>query len=297
MASPNEKTFIPGIILDEVKDRDKIISLGFTNKMEISETILPSEFGAVTRFNANGKEVPNKKGGKITKYMEFEWTRQEWAGRGRTREVTGIVTRAIEMWPRDFFPPPSVQLTISKKEDGEIYITTEDTKFNESSQRDALHKINIILEVFGSCDILNEDQVPVLKNLHTLNWTILPPGKRPWTEQRELLKPVFDAIKDKRTMPVMDSRFEEINKLGADFTATGNQGFKGYVIFGFPSKNTYIFESALYGNAIYIFEKNWEELSKLTKADILNAKLHLNRITHSGERANVLDKIIKILKK
>jgi len=295
-ASLLEKEFIPAIILDIETDRKKILSLGFSTEMEIGETVLSSTFGAITRFNADGKEVPNKLGGKITKYIEFEWTRRQWAGRGHTREVTGIVTRGIEMWPRDFFAPPSVQLTISKIEDSKVYITTPKTKFNDDLEKDALHKINIFLEIFGFCDILNEDQVPVLKNLRTLNWTILPPGKRPWEEQRKLLKPVFDAIKDKRTQPVMDSRFEEINSLGADFTASGNQGFQGYVIFGFPSKNIYVFESALYGNAIYIFEKNWEALSQLTKADILNAKLHLDRITHSGERNNVLERIKELLK-
>ena len=62
--------------------------------------------------------------------------------------------------------------------------------------------------------------------------------------------------------------------------AIGKAGFSGYLIFGFTLRNLYICESAFYVNATYIFESNWEELSRMTKAEILNQELQKDRIIH-----------------
>ena len=57
-------------------------------------------------------------------------------------------------------------------------------------------------------------------------------------------------------------------------------GFNGYVIMGFTKKNLYLLESAYYGNATYIFDEDWRDLSKMTKAKILNENLQKDRIIH-----------------
>ncbi len=293
--SLRDKVFVPAIILDATADKKKIFNLGFTEKMEIGETLLPSSVGAVSRFNTEGRDIPDKTKPKVTKYYEVEWTRKEWAGRGQTRDVTSIITRSRQVWQRNFIPPPSISLSITKKEDGKVYISTPKTKFT-SDEEDALHKINLILEIFDTCYVLNEESVPILKNSILLNWKVLPPGKRPWKEQKKELEQFFNAQKSKNVKPVLESRLEEINELQPEFTAIGNQGYRGYVVFGFPKKKIYILESAFYGNAIYVFKDDWEGLSKKTKAEILNAKLQLIRITHTGEKINWLEKIRGLLK-
>jgi hypothetical protein len=295
--SLQNKKFTPVVILDENKNKQKIVSLGFTNKMEVGETLLPTPTGSVTRFNSEGKSVPDKTKEKITKYYEFEWTHKEWAGRGRTREVTSSVIRPREVWQRDFTPPPSVCFSISKKEAGKIYITTGETKFSEQTEKDALHKINLLLETFGECEILNEDGFPLIKNIIRLNWNILPPGERPWEEQKKLLKPFLDQQKSDGVRPILEERLEEINNLKPDFTAMGMNGYQRYMVFGFRKQNIYILESAFYGNAIYVFENDWESLSKLTKAEILKNNLQIDRITHNGEKANWIERILKLINK
>jgi hypothetical protein len=62
--------------------------------------------------------------------------------------------------------------------------------------------------------------------------------------------------------------------------AIGQAGFSGYLIFGFTSRNLFICESVFYGNATYVFESDWEKLSKLSKAEILNQDLQKDRIIH-----------------
>ncbi len=292
------KTFVSAIVLDEIKDRDKILKLGFSEEMKIGETLLPSIVGTVSKFNANGKEIPDKTKEKEIVYSEREWTRQEWAGKGETRTVTESVLIPRKRWQRIFIAPPSSQITISKKENNLVFITTTKTKFDDLNKSDALHKINLILDInHRNCEILDEDQIPIVKNLQQVNWKILPTGKMPWSELCKHLKPVLDLQKKKTVKPIIDARFKAIADLWPDFNIIGTNGYNGYVVFGFKKENIYVFESAYYGNAVYIFENNWEEISKKTKAEILNAKLHLERITHNGERNNVVEKVKNILKR
>lgn len=57
-------------------------------------------------------------------------------------------------------------------------------------------------------------------------------------------------------------------------------GFSRYVVFGFPQKNLYVVESMVYGNATYMFARDWESLSRMTKAEILEGGLHEQRLVH-----------------
>jgi len=289
------KTFIPAVILNIDENKDKLSKLGFSENLEIGETLLPAPIGPTTRFNALGKEVPDKTKPKETRYREIEWCWEQWAGYGRTETVCDNRLVPYERWQRIFFAPPSIELTISQNKDGLITLTAPKSKFMKENESDAVHKINIFLEIFGVCEILDKNQVPLVKTTKSLNWTILPPGKRPWSEQKKFLKPLLDLITDKRSNPVLQSRLEDVNSLNPEFTAIGNQGFSGYVIFGFPKKNIYILESAFYGNAIYAFNDNWEDLSKKTKAEIIQGKLQIDRITHNGERTNWMERIKELL--
>jgi len=60
----------------------------------------------------------------------------------------------------------------------------------------------------------------------------------------------------------------------------GTAGFLGYIILGFENKDFQVCESLIYGNATYIFGENWEEISQLSKAEILRDDLHRERIIH-----------------
>lgn len=290
------KVFIPAIIFDISTDREKIISLGFSERMEVGETILPAAVGSVSLFNSEGREIPDKTKPKETRYREIEWCWKQWAGYRQTETVCDFRLVPYKRWQRVVVDPPSVELSISKKVGNKIFISAPATSFSDETEKDAVHKINLLLELCGSCEILDDNQIPIMKVTKSLNWNILPQGKRPWIEQKKLLKPLLDLITDKRANPVIQSRFEDINRLNPEFTAIGNQGFNGYIVFGFPEKSTYVFESAFYGNAIYVFNEDWESLSKKTKAEILNAKLQIDRITHNGERANWLKRLGEILK-
>ncbi|MBT2655349.1 hypothetical protein J7E81_08875 [Bacillus sp. ISL-18] len=81
--------------------------------------------------------------------------------------------------------------------------------------------------------------------------------------------------KNKKT--IVSDRLETISQYQPDFHAIGTNGYRGYVIFGFTNQNLYIFE---YGNATYVFEGDWKQLSQMTKAEILTANLQKHRFVH-----------------
>ena len=143
-----------------------------------------------------------------------------------------------------------------------------------------LHVINVFLEIFNQCQVLSENlQGFAISTVKPLNWEILPPGKYPWKKVDGRLKPLIEREKPQNQIMIRH-RLELISAYSPEFVAIGRAGFSGYLIFGFPGKNLYILESLYYGNATYVFEEDWETLSRLTKAEILTGNFQKDRIIH-----------------
>jgi hypothetical protein len=150
----------------------------------------------------------------------------------------------------------------------------------QKNKTELVHAVNLILEYFGECTFYDENRDQIIKSsIRQLNWKILPKGKHPFSVIREQLEDVLlEVPKGKRNFA--DRRLESINSFEPEFTAIGQGGFSGYVIFGFPAKGVYVLESVLYGNATYILGDDWEKISILTKAEILSEGLHIDRYVH-----------------
>lgn len=263
--------------LDRFKER--LNKIGFQN-IEVGLTILPSPVGKISLFNAEGTYLKDKSKPKETACREVEWHWKEWHGRDQTIEKSKTVYVPYKRYPRIFISPPSLELKILKNQQGENILITPVFELNNENQKEIIHGVNLILEIFGECQIFSEDLDDILKTpTKRLNWKILPEGKMPWQKLKQELKNVLEiAGKGKRV--VIGNRIETINKYNPEFVAVGTAGFTGYIILGFPKRNLYVLESAFYGNATYIFEKEWEKLSQMTKAEILNESLQKDRLVH-----------------
>ena len=265
--------------------------IGFDDPFEVGDTILPSPiFGNVSLFNAEGKSIVRKDLPIETAYRQVDWHWEQWCGYGETEEMSKIVDVPYERYPREFVAPPGIELSIGSSKNNNLFVVSPVIKFVDSNELLLLHTINLFLEIFGVAHILTKDlskiNIPITKRL---NWTILPEGEYPWEKVQPLVKPILDrAAKGNR--PVLINRYSIISNYTPDFVAIGKAGFSGYLIFGFTIRNLYICESAFYGNATYIFESDWEELSRLTKAEILNQELQKGRIIHrEGWEKNIIN--------
>jgi hypothetical protein len=115
--------FIIGIKAIE-RYRNVLINMGFSEQLEIGETLLPKPSGPVGKYNALGKYLVHKDQPMETAYRTRIWRWKQWAGRGKTKNMSKIVEVPYKRYPRTFIEPPSIEFTISANIKGEKVITT-----------------------------------------------------------------------------------------------------------------------------------------------------------------------------
>lgn len=260
--------------------RNTLVKAGFTDELSVGESVLPlAAFGPVSRHNAEGKYKVHRDRPMETAYRVVEWTWQEWHGPYR-EERSDFVDVPYQRYPRTFIPPPSVEMRIATTLEEQRVVVSPPVAYIDENEELLRHTINLYLEMFRECSIFTENldqmiRVPVKR----LNWRILPPGRWPWSKLRKEVEPLIKQAPGGNQV-VIRHRVEVINSYGPDFVAVGQAGFLGYFGFGFTERNLFVFESIYTGNATYVFDERWEELSKLTKAEILSENLQTDRIIH-----------------
>lgn len=261
--------------------RARLQRAGFSPALTVGERVLPVHVGPVSRFNAEGKFVVRRdlKKEEATRMIEWHW--QEFRGRDDRVEKSDFKYITYMRYPRDQIPPPSVELAILQSVPGEGSVVTDPIVYDDEHRELLIHAINLCLEHFGECRVFTRELVPVFKGkIRRLNWSVLPPGNLPWEQFREQIQPIVNAAK-KGNRGVIIRRLETINAYEPQFRAVGNGGFTGYIVMGFPKLNLYVCESIRYGNATYVFEEDWERLSQMSKAQILDENLQKARIVHT----------------
>lgn len=261
-------------------DPQKVEKFGFNIDDADGTTILPNIFNVYSARNAEQFYTIDKTLPKEKYTQTLYWTRHEWAGRNETREVTEFTDITRKRYHRDYYLPYSVEFSLVKTE-FENYIISQEIEYTDDNVKKILNTINIALSLFGECEVLSDvEEIHKEKKVIRVNWNILPKGKYPW----DTVKGTIDTISKKynNTQKKMLLRnCDKINNLSPDFIAYGNAGFNGYIVFGFTDKNLYVLESMFPNNATYIFEQEWEYLSKLSKCEILDKNLHKARIIHN----------------
>jgi hypothetical protein len=259
---------------------EKLKKIGLIEPYQDGQLILaPGTFGPISKYNAEGKEIIHKDKPMERVYRQGEWHWNEWHG-PYTVEQSKIVDIPYSRYPRTFSPPPAIEFMISADKDGGYNLVSPVIIKTEENKELITHVVNLFLEIFGECEFFTDNLERIIKTpLIRLNWDVLPKGEMPWLQYKKHLEP-FIKKAPKGNQPVIEHRFETINKQSPDFRAIGRGGFHGYVVHGFSKKGLFVLESMYYGNATYVFENDWEKLSKLTKAEILNEKLQKDRLIH-----------------
>ncbi|MDD5032157.1 MAG: hypothetical protein PHR36_03905 [Patescibacteria group bacterium] len=271
--------------------KDKIQKIGFSDT-QIGATVLPSIVGPVTGYNAEGKNIIHKDRPMETAYRQAEWHWTEWRGRYDTEEMSKIVDIPYKRYPRTFIFPPGVELTITENKLGEKIIITPIYTYNSQDEEFIVHVVNLILEIFGECKTFDEKFESLFKMpIKKLNWRILPSGEYPWKRLEKDLEPLIKQS-ERGNAGVTENRLKIINSYKPSLYAVGEAGFSGYIVMGFTERNLYLLESIYYGNATYIFEKDWRNLSKMTKAEILNKNLQKDRIIHREGWGEKIEKLL-----
>jgi len=252
---------------------------GFPDDAADGTAILPNRVGRVSRYNAEGKQRIRRDMPMETAYRVVEWHWTEWHGRDKV-EQSDFRDVPYKRYPREDVPPPSIELTLSKNTEGKTTVVSDLVGDWHNNEELLIHTINLFLEIFGECVVLNEDKTEVLPtNIQRVNWKLLPQGEYPFLRIKQELKPVLDKIK-RGNRSFVDKRLERLNSFNPEYTVLGLGGFSGYVVMAYPDRKLFVLESLLYGNATYVLDRDWRGISQLTKAQILSNGLHRSRIIH-----------------
>lgn len=261
---------------------DKLQEIGFSVPLESGEQILVSaHYGPACKRNAEGREIVHRDQEMETAYRQMEWHWTEFRGRYDTVEQSKIVDVPYQRYPRTVLPPYAVELKIRSKEGGEDIVVAGPFTLSEDGNEIATNTQNMFMEIFGECMVLQPDlslwnKIPTKR----LNWELLPPGKNPWASAQAKLSEIVSKA-EKGKQPVIQARFETIGHYNPEYVAIGLGGFDGYVVFGFPRIGICVLESRSVNNATYVLDEgSWEAISSLTKAEILDEKLHRERLIH-----------------
>lgn len=260
---------------------EQLRAAGFSEDLSVGESVLPSgTFGSISYFNAEGKQIIHRDQPKETAYRMAMWHWKEWRGRYHTEDMSKIVDIPYKRYPRTYAPPPSIELQIALSADQQPIVIGPAITYSEENAPLLVHTGNLFLEIFGECHVFTENlEEIIVAPVRRLNWKILPPGERPWKQLRSEIEPII-AQEPEGNREVIQHRFATINRYKPEFVAVGQAGFQGYVIFGFPERDLYVLECTKINNATYVFGTNWQRLSQMTKAEILNESLQTDRIIH-----------------
>lgn len=259
----------------------RVNNAGF-NELESGIQMLPNIVGPKSRFNAEGGFIIHRDREKERVYRES--VIKDWHGNYHTVDI------GYFRYPRTLIQPPSVELTVMDNNQNELLIVSKDLVNEPANYNDILHVVNLFLELFGECDTVSNDNNLIIDfnaPLRRLNWTVLPRGEYPWERLRGNIDVLIDRVKV-NYQPIIRQRFQTITSNNPNFVAIGRAGFNGYVIFGFPERDFFVLESIFHNNATYVLGNNWEELSQLSKAELIADELYRERFEH---RVNWLELI------
>lgn len=271
---------------------DSLKRFGFIDPFDVGQMVLPSvQMGPAARRNASGYEVIHRDQPMEESSRLQSWRRKEWHGSQQV-EVDDFILRTYRRYPRTYIAGEGIEFTILQREDGQRFIASPiyDTSTEPAT---LLAAANLVLEGFSTVEFLRADLLPVLKvPIRRLNWDVFPQGRVPWNRVKSELDRVIEKAPPS-AQPVIRSRMNQVERYGPDFAAIGRAGFHGYWVFGFTEHGLYVLESRTLDNATYVLGADWEVVSRLTKADVINSELAEARLVHDRSWAEKLDQVLR----
>lgn len=263
---------------------NKLKIIGFPTVDVTGIKVLPRAIGSVSKFNAEGRDDILKNLPKEKYYHDA--CIKDWHGDYHYVDIPNM------RYPRKHVNGPCQEISLIEIDEKKYAIS--DLLANTQDNKDLIkHVINLFLEIFGHCVILDSKKCPFVSSscVKRANWQILPEGDIVW----ERVNQIAGNIQDSSDLvgQLQKYRFKTIINFKPDVLYYGNGGFHGYLVFVFKNKGLVLMENMIYGNATYVFRDNWEEISKKSKADIVKNNLQEDRFVHRRSWSNQIKKLLQ----
>jgi len=159
--------------------------------------------------------------------------------------------------------------------------------YDPAMEDEYLYAASLARTWFGSVSVLPLDEagVPQIPD-STFGWEFLPDGTR--DEIREVLERRFGPRTPRDQVDVMVDRLVRVQSLRPERRMVGTTGLQRYIGYQF-GPDFVAFENPRVGNALYILRGDWQELSQLSRSQLLASRQgEFDRIIHT---ANWFDKL------
>lgn len=136
------------------------------------------------------------------------------------------------------------------------------------------------LNTAGSASRSADNELDDLDDAQRLPWRVLPPGEWSFSE----IHAHFQGLRRQhRELPWDLRRLDFARKLKPIETWIGEDEFDGYVIFVFRGTSAALLDHPLKGNACYILRRNWRDLCRFSKFELLSRYPNaVERVIHRG---------------
>lgn len=252
---------------------------------KIGDIVLPSsKFGIQSRKNAHGFSYPDKTKPKERRYVTTIWGHPY----GNMNASSSPLDIYRPCYPKVEEAPYGIELQLYEGEDDKKYVIADLT--TEIRNYFLKEVVNLFLEIYGECYIFDEKiKIDNLKKRERCNWELLPPGEKPSIHMTKQLRASGQTTD---TYDVF--RLDSIEKYSYEKVVEGINGFEGYYAYLFDKYC--VLESAVYGNATYIIEReNWEIMSQKTKKELLDNKCVIDKLIHTKEWRDSINKVFNNL--
>lgn len=250
--------------------------------------------GRYSRANVEGYEKIRKDLPKIPKTFELE--APNW-GRLDTHPV--YWTR--DVYPREFYPPKEVELSITLIEERnglyvlKFAIEQVLSRRMANFEKELLYNLNLLQENVGAVDVFpSASTLAEYSSTVRVDWQILPPGTVDHVLRQMLSGKRPVTLEQENTMR---ERITVISRLRPKSYVVGSDGFVRYFGAKF-GEDFVVFENIRYGNALYVMYESWPDLSKRSRVDLLNGpRDSFERITHGGRWEETLTAHVEVYRR
>lgn len=265
--------------------------------LSYSGVITPNRLrGSYSRKNLNGFKITFRDQPKVRKTL-YLGERPCWGDSSKgyfSLYVTRPVYPSIKIAPREWdITVDNVTDEIGLKNGVYTLKLAVDVildKTDRNFSTDLLFAINVLQENFGICDVFDSGATNTdFLQTRFVAWEIFPTGTRDIVEE---MSGAFRRVNSELQREVQQ-RVDFINGLNPDQMIMG-RGLNSRYFGAKFSDNLVVFENAMYGNAIYVLFENWEQLSRLSRIEILQRQnAEFLRIPHRRGWEDELRRVIR----
>lgn len=251
--------------------------------------LLPRTHGLFAARNLDGwvekrKDLPKE-------LREISSLAPDWNGNGYH-----TVSRTIEAWPLQHHSARlnTISATVLEQlRDGALIRFRVDQPLSREGKTftDNLNfNIRLLREAVGSASVYPADMSDEeFAKIQTVDWDLLPAGSM----DRVLSHLAARRGVSAERMRVAGERLRSLDGLGHDGFIVGTGRFSNYFGAKF-GKGLVALENLEYGNALYVFEENWEELSKLSRSELIRRRdPQVHRIPHLPGWKSAIRKLLR----